>query len=99
MVRKSFLHNSEIVEIDIFCDEPLVVGEVTSYVKDFRTAELELSKLLERRGVVERIYGRKPLLTLLVVGNAAEEVSHRLVMEAEKAGVRLVLGREIGEIA
>ncbi|MEM1993004.1 MAG: hypothetical protein QW192_03465 [Candidatus Caldarchaeum sp.] len=95
--RKLFVHDGEVVEVNLFCEEPLVVGEVTVAVRSEEDAVREVAKLVERVDVVVSKFGRKPDLTVLSVGRASPEAAEKLRAEAEKHGVRLVLGREIEE--
>jgi len=95
--RKLFVHDGEVVEVNLFCEEPLVVGEVTVAVRSEEDAVREVAKLVERVDVVVSKFGRKPDLTVLSVGRASPEAVEKLRAEAEKHGVRLVLGREIEE--
>ncbi|MEM4164099.1 MAG: hypothetical protein QW801_01890 [Candidatus Caldarchaeum sp.] len=95
--RKILVSEGRPVEIDIFCEEPLVVGEATSFLGSWEEAERELAGLEERVGLVSTLYGRRPELILLCVGRAAEEVVYRLKNILVAQGVRLVLGAEIRE--
>ncbi|MEM2238088.1 MAG: hypothetical protein QXR26_05770 [Candidatus Caldarchaeum sp.] len=91
------LKDGEVLEIDMFCEEPLVVGEVTTRLKDEKEVESEITKLLDRVEAVSSKYGRKPFLTILSVGIAPENLVDRLREETEKHGIKLMLGREIEE--
>ncbi|MEM0482995.1 MAG: hypothetical protein QXM16_08975 [Nitrososphaerota archaeon] len=91
------LKDGEVLEIDMFCEEPLVVGEVTTRLKDEKEIESEITKLLDRVEAVSSKYGRKPFLTILSVGIAPENLVDRLREETEKHGIKLILGREIEE--
>ncbi|MEM1945607.1 MAG: hypothetical protein QXF95_01170 [Candidatus Caldarchaeum sp.] len=95
--KKHILHNGEILEIDIFSENPLVVGEVTSSLKDVASASREVEKLLTRVRAVEEKYGLRPVLTVLSVATASKQAAEKLVEEAERHGFRLVLGKEIEE--
>ncbi|MEM2941722.1 MAG: hypothetical protein QW304_09285 [Thermoproteota archaeon] len=91
------LKDGEVLEVDVFCDEPLVVGEVTTKLRDEKEMNKEITKLLDRVEAVSSKYGRKPFLTILSVGVAPEYLVERLRDEAEKHGIKLILGREIEE--
>ncbi|MEM4281773.1 MAG: hypothetical protein QXK38_06275, partial [Candidatus Caldarchaeum sp.] len=95
--RKILVSEGRPVEIDIFCEEPLVVGEATSFLGSWEEAERELAGLEERVRLVSTLYGKRPELVLLCVGRAAEEVVYRLKNILVAQGVRLVLGAEIRE--
>jgi hypothetical protein len=86
-----------VVEVDAFCEDPLVVGEITDYIKSRDEAESEVEKLRSRISLVEGRYGRRVMLAVLVVATASEEVSSYLREVAGRNGILVVLGREIGE--
>jgi predicted nuclease with TOPRIM domain len=94
--KKVFAHDGEIVEVNLFCEKPLVVGEATLSVKDAREAEVEVEKLLKRVKVVEEKYG-KPEMIILSVARPTDEAAKILKDLAERHGIRLVLGKEIEE--
>jgi hypothetical protein len=83
------------VEVDAFCEDPLVVGEITNYIRSRDEAESEVEKLRDRVSLVERRYGRRVMLAVLVVAIASEEVSSYLREVAGRNGILVVLGREI----
>ncbi|MEM4281473.1 MAG: hypothetical protein QW470_06580 [Candidatus Caldarchaeum sp.] len=95
--KKCILHKDEILEIDLFSENPLVVGEVIALLKDAASASREVEKLLTRVRAVEEKYGLRPVLTVLSVATASKQAVDKLVEEAERHGFRLVLGREIEE--
>jgi predicted nuclease with TOPRIM domain len=94
--KKFFVYGGEVVEINLFCEKPLVVGEATVSVKDAREAEVEVEKLLKRAKVVEEKYG-KPEMIILSVARPTEEAVKALKALAEKYAIKLVLGKEIEE--
>jgi hypothetical protein len=94
---KHFAVDGEVVEVDAFCEDPLVVGEITNYIKSRDEAESEVEKLRSRISLVERRYGRRVMLAVLVVATASEEVSSHLREVAGRNGILVVLGREIRE--
>ncbi|MDW7977631.1 MAG: hypothetical protein RMH74_02375 [Candidatus Caldarchaeum sp.] len=89
--------NGEVLDIDVFSEDPLVVGEVTTSLRDVEEAEREVAKLLDRVVAVEAKYGRKPFLVVLSVGVAPESVAEILREKAERQDIKLILGREIEE--
>jgi hypothetical protein len=94
---KHFPVDGEVVEVDAFCEDPLVVGEITDYIKSRDEAESEVEKLRSRISLVEGRYGRRVMLAVLVMATASEEVSSYLREVAGRNGILVVLGREIGE--
>jgi uncharacterized protein YoxC len=97
VVSKSFVEDEEIVEVDLFNEEPLVVGEVTLAVKDVGDAEREVEKVMHRVGLVERVFGRRVFMAVLSVANLYPEAADTLKSLAARNGIRLILGREIKE--
>ena len=95
--RKLIAYKGDVVEINIFAEEPLVVGEATTKVESMEEAEEEVGKLLEKARVVEETLGRKPQLLILSIARASPEVSDKLEELARRNGIGLVLGREIEE--
>jgi uncharacterized protein YoxC len=97
VVSKSFVEDGEIVEVDLFNEEPLVVGEVTLAVRDVGDAEREVEKVMRRVGLVERVFGRRVFMAVLSVANLYPEAADILKSLAARNGIRLILGREIKE--
>jgi len=95
--RKILVRNGEAIEVNMFCEDPLVVGEATVSIESLEEAEREVEKLLKRVEVVEEIYGKRPTLVVLSVARTAPGVSERLEDLAKKHGIKLVLGEEIEE--
>lgn len=94
--RKVLVYDGEIVEVNLFCEKPLVVGEATVSVKGVEEAEVEIEKLLKRVRVVEEKYG-KPEMIILSVARPTVEAARVLKALAEKHGIKLILGKEIEE--
>jgi len=95
--RKILAYEGEAVEINLFCEKPLLVGEATVSVKSTEEAEKEIGKLLERVKIIEEKYGRKPEMIILSVARATEEAMKTLKNLTKKHGVKLILGKEIEE--
>ncbi len=94
---KHFAVNGEVVEVDAFCEDPLVVGEITGHIGSREEAGSEVEKLKGRISLLERRYGRRVMLAVLVVATASEEVGSYLKEVAGRNGILVVLGREIRE--
>jgi len=94
--KKVLVHDGEIVEVNLFCEKPLVVGEATVNVKNAEEAKMEIEKVLKHVKVVEEKYG-KPEMIILSVARLTEEAAKILKDLAERHGIRLVLGKEIEE--
>jgi hypothetical protein len=96
--RKILVYNGEAVEINLFCEKPLIVGEATVSIRSIEEARREIEKLLIRTKIVEERYGRKPEMVVLSVARVVEEASKTLKELAEKYGIKLILGKEIEEV-
>ncbi|MEM1715966.1 MAG: hypothetical protein QXP94_07480, partial [Thermofilaceae archaeon] len=75
-------------QVDIFLEDPLVVGEVTSYAE---TAE-EASKLLRKAEAARRKFGREPL-KFLVILTARREAARELERIARENNIELTIGK------
>jgi len=93
--RKPLLFNGEIYEINIFCEEPLTVGEVTLYIGDLDEARRELEKLQKRIEVAEKVTGKKATLKILAVANTSKEILDYLKTATKKQNIKLVYGKEL----
>ena len=87
--------NNRFIEVDIFSLDPLIIGEVTTYIRSRREAENEIEKLLEKRRLIESAYKRSAEMTVLAVANVEEEAIPALREAAEKKGITVFTGREI----
>ncbi|MEM2580675.1 MAG: hypothetical protein QW077_05500, partial [Candidatus Caldarchaeum sp.] len=91
------LKDGEVLEIDMFCEDPLVVGEENSRLRDEEEMNKEIAKLLERVEAASSKYHKKPFMVVLSVGVVPENLVQKLRTDAEKHGIKLILGREIEE--
>jgi septation ring formation regulator EzrA len=92
------LYGETLREIDIFNSDPLVVGQVTTYISTIEEARKELEKLLEDVEFVEKITGRKVFMAILAVENTPPEVSRFLEDECERHKVKYIQGRFIPKL-
>ncbi|RDD52757.1 MAG: hypothetical protein BA066_07975 [Candidatus Korarchaeota archaeon NZ13-K] len=76
-------------EVDIFLEDPLVVGEVTAHAEPD-----ELDKLLRKARRAEEIYKRKARL-ILVAETADARIARELRERAKEEGVELIIGKEL----
>ena len=77
-------------EIDIFLEDPLIVGEVTGYAES--TDELE--KLLKKAKAVKAKYFKEPRKILAIL-TAKEKVMKEIRKKAEEEGVELIVGKVV----
>ncbi|MEM3492016.1 MAG: hypothetical protein QXV24_02595, partial [Nitrososphaerota archaeon] len=95
--RKYIVLNGEVLDIDIFCERPLLIGELTISIRDVESAAREVEKLYQRVNAVKTKYGKTPEMIILSVGSTTEDVANYLKETSKNRGFRLVLGREIEE--
>jgi predicted nuclease with TOPRIM domain len=93
--RKTMLFNGEIYEINIFCEEPLTVGEVTLYIGDLDEARRELEKLQKRIEIAEKTTGKKAALKILAIANTPKEILDHLKTTTKQQNIKLIYGREL----
>jgi len=77
-------------EVNLFYEDPLIVGEVTAHAE----SSDEVDKLLRKAGVAKEKYGREPMLFLVVL-TAPREVAREIRKLSEKYNIDLMIGREI----
>ena len=93
--RKPLLFKGEIYEINLFCEEPLTVGEVTLYLGDLDEARRELEKLQKRIEIAEKVKGKKTALKILAVANTPKEILDYLKTAAKQQNIKLIYGKEL----
>ena len=77
-------------EINLFLDEPLTVGEVTSYAE----SDEDVKKLLRKAEIVRRRYGREPR-KILVILTATSQAASRIKQLARDNNIELIIGKEV----
>jgi hypothetical protein len=81
-------------EVNFFCPEPLVVGEVSVAVRSVEEAEGLLEQLRRAAEAGEKLTKRRPYLKVLAVEFAPRDVAEYLKARCEGEGVYLILGRD-----
>jgi hypothetical protein len=95
-IRKTtIIHDNKIVEIDIFNEDPLIVGEVTTYLDTVEQAKEEINKILYDKEVVERKFKRKVEMKILAVANVPSNVLEELKKLTEDNEITFIFGREL----
>jgi len=94
-VDVKFRYEGGYLEVNVFCEDPLLVGEVTTYLGTVDEAKSELEKLLERSKIIEGMFKRSVKFKVLAVANVKEGIAQVLKDLAEKNGVLLIVGREV----
>ena len=88
-------YKGETVKIDILNKDPLVVGEVTTYLGSAEDVEKEVDKLLKRVKVVQEFYEKKVDFIVLAVVNLEAEAAEPLKKLTKKHGILVITGKEI----
>ncbi|MCS7141273.1 MAG: hypothetical protein NZ888_03710 [Candidatus Nitrosocaldus sp.] len=77
-------------EIDVFCDDPLIVGEVTSYADSVE----EVDKLMKKVNIVRERYGREPARKILIISSVKADAAEPIADKAREYGVELIMGKK-----
>ncbi|MBS7279667.1 MAG: hypothetical protein KIH09_07490, partial [Candidatus Freyarchaeota archaeon] len=77
-------------EINLFSEEPLIVGEVTAYAESVE----EISKLLRKVEAAKRKYRKEPRYLFLRVLTAPSSVAKEMRRMAKIKNIDLVIGKE-----
>lgn len=77
-------------EINLFLEEPLIVGEATGYAESVG----EMLKLLRKAGLARERYSREPRKILVILTARGDAVMEMREM-AEREGVELIVGKTI----
>ena len=93
--RKKIAHEKEGEEINIFNEDPLVVGEVMTYIESEEKAIDEIGKVVRRINFVQRRFGRKVEYAFLAVGNVPKDVLEKLKEKARRNEIELIFGKTI----
>ncbi len=75
-------------EINLFFEDPLIVGEVTSYAGD----KSKILKLLRKAELARERYNKEPKKFLIIL-TAAKEASKEIRKLAEENDVKLIIGK------
>jgi chromosome segregation ATPase len=95
--KETIIYNKEKIEINIFNEEPLVVGEVKTYVENIEDAKNCIEKLIEKIKIVEKVYNKKVELSIFSIANVPQNVLNILKELTEKYGIRFIYGKELKE--
>jgi len=93
--HNKFRINGKEIEVNIFNEDPLIVGEVTTYIRDEQEAKNEVEKLLKKKEAIETIYKRKVEMLILAVANIEPHALKLLKEITKKENITLLTGREI----
>jgi cytochrome c556 len=85
-------------EIDIFNLDPLVVGEVTTNIRNIEEARYEINKIIEDIKFAEEVFNRKIFLAVLAVEVVSEDLVQLIKEETEKHGILFIYGKMIPKL-
>ncbi len=91
----SFTIGDKLLEVDVFCGDPLIIGEVTTHLSRKEDALKEIDKLQERVDALESLLHKKSYIKLLAVGTAPKDVVEFLEKLSKERGITFVPGREL----
>ncbi len=77
-------------DINLFLEDPLIVGEVTAYAESVE----EVDKLLRKARIARERFGREPMM-ILVVLSAPEKAADRINMLSEQYGIKCIVGKRV----
>jgi hypothetical protein len=76
-------------EINMFFEDPLIVGEITSYAENIE----EIEKLLRKIEVVKKKYNKEPKKFLIILTVPDRNVAEDLKKKAKENEVELIIGK------
>jgi len=95
-VRKDKItYENKTIEIDVFNEDPLVVGEVTTYLENVEKARKEVNKVLEDEDITEKKFNRKVDIKILAVANAPFNVLEELKKLTKENNIMFIFGKEL----
>lgn len=86
---KTLRIEGEEVQINIFNEDPLIIGEVSSLAESPEEAE----KVAKRIRAIEKAYGRRPQYAFLIAQTVARRAYREIMEVAEKEGIEVIYGR------
>jgi hypothetical protein len=82
-------------EVDVFCDDPLIVAETSLSLRSIEEAEKKIEKLELAAKSAEKLTGKKVFMKFFSVEFATKEVIEFLREKAQEKNIELIIGREI----
>ncbi|MCX8169443.1 MAG: hypothetical protein N3E39_04510 [Candidatus Methanomethylicia archaeon] len=89
------IFNDKEIEVDILCKDPLIIGEVTTYIRSINEAKEEVEKLLEKKKVIEAIYKRPIEILILSVANIEGNLLKILEEIAKEHNIMIITGKSL----
>lgn len=91
---KRNIANRRLKEVDIFCSDLLIVGEVTVTLRNIEEAKNQLEKLNVTAKAAEKFTNKKLYLKVLSVEFTNEEVANFLKKRCKEEGIYLIVRKE-----
>ncbi len=77
--------------------DPLVIGEVKTYIESIDEARNDIEKLIEKIKIIEKIYNKKTELSVFSIANVPQNVLEFLKEITEKYGIIFIYGKGLRE--
>ncbi len=77
-------------EINMFYEDPLIVGEATAYAD----SEDEVNKLLRKAEAARKKYGREPKMFLIIL-SANQDVADKIYKLSDQYGIKTIIGKKV----
>ena len=88
---KVFTVCGKTIEVNIFYENPLILGEVTAMIWDPK----EFIRMVDKFKAIETALGRKSRLRVVYIGGIASDVYEKITEIAKREGIELVIGEVI----
>ncbi|MEM2084198.1 MAG: hypothetical protein QXP60_06555 [Nitrososphaerota archaeon] len=76
-------------EINMFFENPLIVGEITSYAEDIK----EIEKLIRKIEVVRKKYNKEPMKFLIILTVPNKSLAENLEKIAKENEIEIIIGK------
>jgi len=91
LVAKVIKYEDKSIEINIFCENPLILGEVTAFMHftdEFRA-------MIKKFDLVEKILGKKAKMKIVFIGGIDCDTQKEVVKLAKEKGIELIIGEVV----
>jgi len=95
-VRKEKIsYENKTIEINVFNEDPLVVGEVTTYLDNIEEARKEIKKVLEDEEIAEKKFNKKVDIKILAVANTPFNILEEIKKLTKENNIMFIFGKEL----